>query len=219
MMFRKRKGIEYTIEQMMVLALAGILAVSFTFILPGQVTRLKPAIEQKDQENNALILANVIQANQNLIVASGSINYKGIFDSSKLNVNMIEKSSTYDNITSCHDAPTALCKGSSSANAFILVLISDTENGKGWFSISKSGTDKFIQQMSCLKEFNKGNPVMNQLFIQDSNLGSLLKLKDCGFTFYSNILNHGMPVTIQYPDGSRHLGIMKLMIVQQAVGT
>lgn len=212
-----RKGIVYSIEQMFTLLLAGILAVSFSFILPSQVTKLQPAIEQKDMENSAIILANSLMANPTLIASSEGVNHRGVFNSAKLDVNMIEKSSGYENILSCRDVTTALCKYSTNSEFFILVLVSDTENQKGWFSVSKSGSEMFLEKMGkCLKPFKKDNPVIGKLFEDNANLGDLLKLKDCGFTLYSNIMNHGNGVSIEYPDGTRNVGLLKLIIVQES---
>lgn len=211
------KGIVYSIEQMFTLLLAGILAVSFSFILPSQITKLQPAIEQKDMENSAIIIANSLMSNSALITSSDGINHRGVLDSTKLDVNMIEKSSDYENITSCRDYPTALCKSSTTSETFILVLVSDTENQKGWFSVSKSGSDAFLQKMGkCFKDLKKGNPVIGKLFENDANLGDLLKLGDCGFTLHSNIMNHGNGVTIKYPDGAAHVGLLKLVLVQES---
>lgn len=68
------------------LLLAGIIAgIALPSILPGQELKITPQVEAKEFENKAIVIANSLIGNQELLYLDGTGSYQtGVFDKKKL---------------------------------------------------------------------------------------------------------------------------------------
>lgn len=200
------------------LLLAGIIAgVALPAILPGQALKVTPEVEANEFENKAILLANSLLTSQSLIHSDN----RGVFDEENLNKNMMEKSSNFNTLKDeCYSElrspplSTYLCISRTYPDSFALVLVKDTENGKGWFSlIQPNKVDLENKLLACFESIDKTKT--QDLFDETKDITKILNIEKCGFKRYSTILNElGFVVPIRYSDNGVHIGWMKVLVVE-----
>jgi len=204
-------------EVITLLVTVGLLSV-IALIPKGQLTELSPELEAKEFENKALLLANSLLGDSNLIYS----NNRAMFDEQQLNTKIIEKSSAFENMALC----TPLCGSFNSyPESFGVVLIKDIERNLGWFSVlwhPKSAS--FNQKVSsCLSKVDKSEA--QQLFDEQADIPSVLDLKNCDFQRYTSILtanfkvgdkiiSNSFSVSIKDSSDNVHAGWIKVLVVE-----
>lgn len=197
------------IQDWFALLLTGVIAVGvLPFILPGQITKISPDVDAKEFENKAILLANSLMSNQNLIYSDNRV----MFDKDSLDTKMIEKSAA-NSMALC----TPLCGSLNSyPESFSIILVKDGEASppQGWFSILwPKSTALHGKMTSCLSAVD--NNEIGQLFVDGADIPKILNLKGCGFNRYSTILNEmGFNIAIRYGNGDVHMGWIKVMVVE-----
>ena len=203
-------------ELITLLITVGILSV-IVFIPKGQVTKITPELEAKEFENKAILLVNSLLSNPDLIYSED----RALFDENQLNVKMIEKSSSFANMGLC----TFLCGSLNSyPESFSIVLIKDNERNLGWFSVLWYPKSVSFNQTvtSCLSKVDKSET--QQLFDEQTDIPTTLKLENCGFQRYTSILtnfkadkkiiSNSFPVSIRDSNGDVHTGWIKVMVIE-----
>lgn len=197
------------ITQLFSLLLTGLLAGSMAFILPGQVTKITPAIQEKETENMAIILGNVLMSHPSLVYSEGDIYQRGVFDTEKLD-HWLFKEGSGEALFSCG----RFCTGFTFyPDSFGLMIVYDTENNYGWFSplftSSRLGDDARTRIESCFTD----KIAINELFAEETDMHQLLKLEECNLKRHSTVLNRGFPVSVKYPDKT-YAGLLKVLVVE-----
>lgn len=209
------KGQAY-IMQLFSLLLTGLLAGSMAFILPGQVTKIAPAMQEKERENMAVIVGNVLLGHPDLIYSEGNNYHRGIFDKGKLDSNLFGRSS---GISLFHCEGGKLCdEFTFYPDSYGLVIVYDSENPNpnenGWFSglftNLRLSEDSYHRIESCFKN----RKIVNELFAENTNIYQLMKLNECDLKGYTTVLNTGFPISIRYSSGETHAGLLKVLVVE-----
>jgi hypothetical protein len=99
-------------------------------------------------------------------------------------------------------------------DSFALVLVKDTENGRGWFSLippgnSPSTEDKIID---CMSEVNKAET--QSLFNDNADIPTVLDIKNCGLRSTIILNQQGFPISVQYSDENIHTGWIKILVIE-----
>lgn len=205
------KAATYIQDWFSLLAL-GALVATVPYILSNQVIKVSPEVEAKEFENKAILLANSLMSNQNLIYSDN----RAMFDKKNLDTKMIEKSAA-KNMATCTSSSLLLCNSLNSyPESFSVVLVKDGESSppQGWFSILWPKSSALHKKMtSCLSGVD--NNEIGQLFVDGADIPKILNLKGCGFNRYSTILNEmGFNIAIRYSNGDVHMGWIKVMVVE-----
>ena len=209
------KGQISYIEPIFTLLLAGVLAGAIAVILPGQVTNIRPEIEANEFENGAIILANSLLGDNSLIYSDGITYYRGVFDETKLDDLFFKKGSS-TKLYNCKP-PESSCAINTYPNTYALIMISDIENNNGWFTgTNRLGSDQNSANIEkCFaSKTEMGNDKQGKIFEPNSDLVAILELDKCSLMKYSNIMNLGFPVSIHYPSGEIHMGLLKVLVVE-----
>lgn len=210
------KGQVSFVEPVFVLLLTGVLAGTVAVLLPTQIIQVTPDIETKELENRALLLANSILGNRDLIYSDGNAYYRGIFDVNKLNTELFTKGS-FKSLYLCIEDK-GECKISTYPDSYALIIVSDIENNKGWFTglhKLKSSEDPTLNIVKCFQnKLEMGEDGSGKMFEPDADLATVLELEKCNLEEYSIILNQGFPVPIRYSDTENHIGLMKVVLVE-----
>ncbi|MBI1978663.1 MAG: hypothetical protein HYS62_01215 [Candidatus Aenigmarchaeota archaeon] len=202
------------IQNWFALLLTGVIAVGvLPFILPGQVTKVSPEIEAKEFENKAILLANSLLANEDLVYSDGTNWHRATFDANKINDVFYEDSFG----TSLYTCKPNLsnCKLPTYSQTFAFIVIVDIETGEGWFTGTHklSGSEpEVLNVISCFQ--NKWSTNYPQLYEENSDIDKVLELDNCALQRYSSILSTGFPVSIKYPSGDVHMGAIKIVVVE-----
>lgn len=198
------------IQDWFVILIEGALVVTIPLLLPAQTTKISPEVEAKEFENKAILLTNSMLADADLIYS----NNRGMFDVNSLNDNFYEDSFGTALYT-CK--PNLLnCKLPTFPETFALIIIVDSDTGKGWFTGTHrlTGSEPRVTNIvSCFQDRWSTN--YPQLFQANSDIGKVLELEKCSLQRHSNILNEqGFPASIRYPTGTIHMGWIKVMVVE-----
>ncbi|MBI2084097.1 MAG: hypothetical protein HYT70_00580 [Candidatus Aenigmarchaeota archaeon] len=218
----KRKGMASYIEPLFALLFTGLIAVTLAIVLPSDVVKVTPVIEEKEFENKAIILGNSLMSNPALAYADGDVTYRGKFDSAKLDSNLFKLAELkVDNLAVCKvDVATGggICKyASSPPESFAFIAVSDIKNGNGWFSVlypplDYLTPDQQIQLLgnitSCLMNFNQND--IPKIF--DKGLQTLA-FEECGYEA-ATILDGAFPVNIRYSDDETNMGMLRVVVVE-----
>ncbi|MEM5797261.1 MAG: hypothetical protein QXD72_01165 [Candidatus Aenigmatarchaeota archaeon] len=78
------KAVILATEQIFTLLTSGVLLMSLALILPGQVTKITPTVEENEIEQEALNLASAVMSDPELIYFDGNTYYRGVLDAIKL---------------------------------------------------------------------------------------------------------------------------------------
>ena len=208
-------GMQELITLLVTVGLVSVVAV----IPKGQLTKLSPELDAKEFENKALLLANSLLGDSNLIYS----NNRAMFDEQKLNTKMIEKSSSFSGILQC--PPSSICI-KTYPESFSLLLIKDVESipQKGWFTLARPPRTSEIDAKinSCFSTFDKNK--IEQLFDERGDIPNILGLEKCVFQRYTSILtnfkvdsriiSNSFPVSIRDSNGDVHAGWIKVMVVE-----
>lgn len=206
------KGQISYIGPLFTLLIAGILAGALAVIPKSQITQVTPVIEADEFENRALILANSLLANKDLIYSDGATYYRGVFNANELDKGLFKDSST--KLYPCNKSIEGKCKITVYPDSYALIVIKDLKDGTIWFT----GTNK----LSDLSEVGKyiGNCFMSK---DGKNLGKLfdgsdftilLELDKCNLKRHSVVMNSGFPVSIRYPGTKTNIGLLKVLVVE-----
>lgn len=208
---RANKAQAAFIEPLFAVLFAGILVLMLAGVVPGQTTKIAPDLEANYFENMAILLANSLLADHNLIYSEEDIYYRSVFDKEKLDAFLITKSSleSLNNLFVC----SKLCASTKSyPDSFSLIIISDIENNDGWFSTLYpiNQNSEFLNKMtSCILGFDMNDA--SKIFTEE--LSKLFDLENCGFNS-TTILDKGFPISIRYSDSETHMGLLKVMVIE-----
>ncbi|MBI2542825.1 MAG: hypothetical protein HYW24_01440 [Candidatus Aenigmarchaeota archaeon] len=214
------KGESY-ITPLFSLMITGVIATVLAFVPPAEFWKISPAIEEKDFENNAIILANSIASNHVLTYYDGASYHRGIFDKEKLDAKMFPLSQLQvNNLAFCkldNGKPGICGYVKSLPKSFSFILITDSENENGWFSVlyppmgspATEEENMFLQKVtSCLQRLNQ-NDIQN-IFTQGLQV---LSLEKCGFET-ATILDDSFPVNVRYSDTDVNMGRLRIVMVE-----
>ncbi len=201
------------ITQYLSLLVTGVLVVGLVPFTRGQATKIIPEVQESEFENKALIFANSLLANLNLMQSDD----RAVFAEDKLDSNMMKSSATFASISdSCYSQATrpaiatSLCNSEIYPGSFSLVLIKDAENQKGWFVVLSS--PNILEKVKeCLKRAD--NERLQMLFNDDAKFPETLGLDECGFERISFVSSLGLPVSIKYKEAT-HAGWLKVLVVE-----
>lgn len=131
------KGQNSYIALPFIILLTGILAGVIAIIFPGQVTNIKPDIEASEFENKAILQANSLLGNHNLIYFDGITYYRGVLEKEKLDAIKLDSS------------PLALLY----PETYTLVNVKETGSENSWtFSIYDKTSENIKKFLECGKD-------------------------------------------------------------------
>ncbi len=201
------------------LLLAGVIAgIALPAILPGQALKVTPEMEANEFENKAILLANFLLANHDIVYFDGDTFSRGVFNVVQLDdqLNLFFKKGSLTELYRCI-AIDDKCKLATYPGSYALIIISDT-NGSGWFTGTNrlSGSEEVtLNIVTCFQnQHEMGIDGAGKIFEPNSDLVSILELEQCNLKRHSNILNKGLPVSIRYSDEEIHQGILKVLVVE-----
>lgn len=194
------------------LLLAGILAGALAVIPKSQITQVTPVIEAEEFENRALILANSLLANKDLIYSDGVTYYRGVFNDNGLDKGLFKGSST--KLYPCNKSSEGKCKIISYPDSYALIVIKDLKDGTIWFT----GTNKLPDSSEAGKYIgncfmSKDAKNLGKLF-DNSDFAAFLELDKCSLKRYSVAMNSGFPVSIRYSGTKTNMGLVKVLVVE-----
>ncbi len=206
------KGQISYIGPLFTLLLAGILAGALAVIPKSQITEVAPVIEADEFENRALILANSLLANKDLIYSDGAAYYRGVFNVNELDKGLFKDSSA--KLYPCNKSSEGKCKIIAYPDSYALIVIKDLKDGTIWFT----GTNKLPDSSeggkyvgNCFMPKNAKN--LGKLF-DNSDFTTLLELDKCNLKRYSVVMNSGFPISIRYSGTKTNIGLLKVLVVE-----
>lgn len=213
-----KKGQEQIGGVFSVLITVVIAGIALQYILPGQALKITPEVEAVEFENKAILLANSLLANSDLIYSDTDTNtyYRGIFDGTKFD-DIFYKFNPESNIEyyRCgNDDDIKNCIPSTYPETFALIVVVDLENENAWFTGTSrlSGSEqRVLNIVSCFQA--RGTVTHSEMFQPNSNIAEVLGLDNCNLQRYSGI-NLGFPVAIRYSDSEIHNGMLKVLVVE-----
>lgn len=124
----------FATQQLFTMLTAGILVLTLALVIPGQVTKITPTIEENEVEEEAINLANALMSHPSLAYFDGENYYRGVFDIEKLKL-IQYRASSLELIY---------------PDTFTQVTIEDTSGGSWIFSIKDVKSPVIQNYLTCI---------------------------------------------------------------------
>jgi hypothetical protein len=229
-MAKKMKGVSTVFVNAIVALLALAVGVVIFFFFFGHIFIIIPILKESEIERHSIILANLYISSDKLTYSDGSRSYRGIFDKSKLDKEMVTQSNalSFLNIFQQSD----LLQNISYPNSVVILTVTDLDNNNRWYVSGRGdflGTEGTSAQsyFECMishiridaASFFRGlrgssavlpfNPI--NAFWTDYDMQA------CQQVFNSKqgvVAFKTFPVSIRYSDNDVHLGVLSLSLAE-----
>ncbi len=169
------------------LLMTGVLAgIVLPTMIPANAIKVTPHIDAIELENKAIILANSLMRNENLLYSNDGLHEIGIFDKTKL-----------DSISSGVNSDTSKV-GVHYPDTIALVTIEDKSIIAPTYSfyLKNDSSQRVKDFVSCM-------------LVQTDQ-----SYEACSKRFTSIFDRNSFPVNIRYPDGSVHIAMLKVTVIE-----